>query len=104
LWTRFGGRALIRAGGDGLELDGDAARGVGWRARARCRSMPTAIFYATGGAATFETRVALRVCARCEVRPQCLDAALDADELGVWGGVSEERRRRLRAARRSPRG
>lgn len=36
------------------------------------------------------------VCARCPVRPQCLDYALIANEAGVWGGMSEDERRQRR--------
>ncbi|QXV62916.1 WhiB family transcriptional regulator [Amycolatopsis sp. TNS106] len=39
---------------------------------------------------------AKRICARCEVRAQCLMYALEADErTGVWGGVSAGERNRI---------
>ncbi len=38
----------------------------------------------------------LAVCARCPVRIQCLQDALDRDErYGIWGGVTAEGRRTL---------
>ncbi len=43
-------------------------------------------------------REAKQVCRRCAVRPECLAWALDHDERGVWGGTSEDERRRLRRA------
>jgi WhiB family redox-sensing transcriptional regulator len=37
------------------------------------------------------------VCDSCPVRAQCLQFALETNqEAGIWGGTSEEERRRLR--------
>ena len=42
------------------------------------------------------------ICARCPARAACLAYALaDSDLRGVWGGVSERERRRMRGTRRS---
>jgi WhiB family redox-sensing transcriptional regulator len=49
------------------------------------------------------TREAKRVCGGCAVRSECLEAALANDErFGIWGGLSERERRRLRLQRRMP--
>jgi WhiB family redox-sensing transcriptional regulator len=54
---------------------------------------PEAFFPEKGGS----SREAVRICQRCEVRPECLAYALAHDErYGVWGGLSERARRRLR--------
>ena len=38
-----------------------------------------------------------RVCRGCEVRAECLEYALEHDErFGIWGGMSERERRRLK--------
>lgn len=43
---------------------------------------------------------AKRICADCDVREQCLQWALDNKEhWGIWGGMSEHDRRRIRAER-----
>ncbi|HET6919853.1 MAG TPA: WhiB family transcriptional regulator [Jiangellaceae bacterium] len=42
---------------------------------------------------------AIRICADCPVRVECLQHALDNDEAGVWGGTTERERRRMRARR-----
>ena len=43
---------------------------------------------------------AKRVCLACPVRTPCLDYALKHDErFGVWGGLSERERRRLKRQR-----
>jgi WhiB family redox-sensing transcriptional regulator len=40
---------------------------------------------------------AKRVCLSCEVRQECLEYALAHDErFGIWGGLSERERRRLK--------
>jgi WhiB family redox-sensing transcriptional regulator len=46
------------------------------------------------------SRPAKQVCQSCEVRDQCLQYALDRDvRFGIWGGLSERERRRLRVIR-----
>jgi hypothetical protein len=43
------------------------------------------------------SREAKRICADCPVRIECLNYALRRDErYGVWGGMSERERRRLK--------
>jgi WhiB family redox-sensing transcriptional regulator len=71
-----------------------------WRQAALCAETdPEAFFPEKGGS----TREAKRVCAGCPVRLQCLEYALGNDErFGIWGGLSERERRRLRLARREP--
>jgi WhiB family redox-sensing transcriptional regulator len=40
---------------------------------------------------------AKRICARCDVRAECLEYALGREEkFGVWGGLSERERRKLK--------
>lgn len=42
-------------------------------------------------------REAKKICESCEVRSECLQYALENDErFGIWGGLSERERRRLR--------
>ena len=43
------------------------------------------------------TREAKKVCRGCEVVADCLEYALEHDErFGIWGGLSERERRRLK--------
>lgn len=69
---------------------------LAWQADALCaQTDPEAFFPEKGGS----TREAKRVCEGCEVRSECLDYALANDErFGIWGGLSERERRRLRKA------
>jgi WhiB family redox-sensing transcriptional regulator len=40
------------------------------------------------------------VCRGCEVREQCLEYALiNGEKFGIWGGLSERERRRIRRQR-----
>jgi WhiB family redox-sensing transcriptional regulator len=67
-----------------------------WQERALCaQTDPEAFFPEKGGS----TKDAKRMCFSCDVRQDCLDFALDTDErFGVWGGLSERERRRLKRA------
>jgi len=45
-------------------------------------------------------REAKEVCRGCVAREDCLEYALDnGEKFGIWGGMSERERRRLRRAR-----
>ncbi len=73
---------------------GPDARQPTWHDEALCAETdPEAFFPEKGGS----TREAKKVCIRCDVRPECLDYALAKDErFGIWGGLSERERRRLK--------
>jgi WhiB family redox-sensing transcriptional regulator len=67
---------------------------LSWQERALCaQTDPEAFFPEKGGS----SREAKRVCLSCEVRSECLEYALAHDErFGIWGGLSERERRRLK--------
>lgn len=75
-------------------LTTEDAEELGWQERALCaQTDPEAFFPEKGGS----TREAKRVCGGCEVRAECLGYALENDErFGIWGGLSERERRRLK--------
>jgi WhiB family redox-sensing transcriptional regulator len=75
---------------------GEAAEEPDWQERALCaQTDPEAFFPEKGGS----TREAKRICSGCDVRAECLEYALANDErFGIWGGLSERERRRLRRA------
>lgn len=78
-----------------LELD-PAFVLAGWRDDAACRTAPTYLFFPQRGD-VWSVALAKQICARCAVRADCLDYALAAHEtVGIWGGTSEQERRRLR--------
>ena len=65
-----------------------------WQERGLCaQTDPEAFFPEKGGS----TREAKKVCTGCDVRSECLDYALQNDErFGIWGGLSERERRKLK--------
>jgi len=67
---------------------------MGWQERALCaQTDPEAFFPEKGGS----TREAKKVCTGCDVRSECLEYALAHDErFGIWGGLSERERRKLK--------
>jgi WhiB family redox-sensing transcriptional regulator len=68
-----------------------------WQDSALCaQTDPDAWFPDKGGS----TRSAMATCKACEVRSECLEYALKHDEMyGIWGGVPERERQRIRAQR-----
>jgi WhiB family transcriptional regulator, redox-sensing transcriptional regulator len=77
-----------------VEAFGQADDEQDWQERALCaQTDPEAFFPEKGGS----TREAKRICTGCEVRAECLEFALAHDErFGIWGGLSERERRRLK--------
>ncbi|WP_174266953.1 WhiB family transcriptional regulator [Mycolicibacterium sediminis] len=75
-------------------LDGSFDEEDQWQERGLCaQTDPEAFFPEKGGS----TREAKRICQGCEVRDRCLEYALANDErFGIWGGLSERERRRLK--------
>jgi WhiB family redox-sensing transcriptional regulator len=74
---------------------------MSWQQWARCRETDPALFFPEDGR---QAEPARRICRRCPVTRECLDAAMSGDERhGVWGGTSPNQRTILRnqlAARR----
>lgn len=70
-----------------------------WMDDACCRGIDPDLFYPERGESTAEAKA---VCQGCPVRGQCLEYALTSpvEKHGVWGGLSEYERRRLRRQRR----
>jgi WhiB family redox-sensing transcriptional regulator len=75
---------------DATEAEGE----LSWQERALCaQTDPEAFFPEKGGS----TREAKKVCVGCDVRGECLEYALAHDErFGIWGGLSERERRKLK--------
>jgi len=75
------------------EADEDSAELI-WQQKALCaQTDPEAFFPEKGGS----TREAKRICLGCEVKDACLEYALENEErFGIWGGLSERERRRLK--------
>jgi len=78
---------------------------AGWASRGACRDEDPGLFFpiAAAGPALEQITQAKAVCARCEVRAECLSYALGTGpESGVWGGTTAEERAALRSRHRRP--
>jgi WhiB family redox-sensing transcriptional regulator len=68
-----------------------------WQERANCLGVDPDLFFPERGASTREAK---SVCRGCEVRAECLEYALaHGEKFGIWGGLSERERRRVRRQR-----
>jgi len=112
---RSGGRLPVGSGGNGAGADGGetGAHGPeeattmramtseteerGWQDYANCLGVDPDLFFPERGASTREAK---EVCRGCVVREQCLEYALaNGEKFGIWGGLSERERRRIRRQR-----
>ncbi|MFP3914367.1 MAG: WhiB family transcriptional regulator [Actinomycetota bacterium] len=74
-----------------------ALRELSWQDYANCRGADADLFFPERGAST---RKAKAICAECQVQAECLDYAIEIGEkFGIWGGMSERERRRVRRER-----
>jgi WhiB family transcriptional regulator, redox-sensing transcriptional regulator len=74
------------------ELDSPVAKG--WWKDGGCEGMDPDLFFPERGASTKEAKAA---CGRCSVQHACLIESLQmGDKHGIWGGMSERERRRVR--------
>jgi WhiB family redox-sensing transcriptional regulator len=74
-----------------------------WRQRGACLDEDPELFFpvGTGRGAAPQEEEARAVCMRCPVRAECLAWALETgQEFGVWGGMTELDRRRIRRQQR----
>lgn len=76
------------------ELDSD------WLTRAICANVHPDTF--TGPFGPTGVRTAKAICRMCPVRTDCLEFALGSDSVrGIWGGLTQNERNKLREARRT---
>lgn len=65
-----------------------------WQEEALCAYVDPDVFFPEKGGSSREAK---RICAQCSVQKVCLEYALENDErFGIWGGLSERERRRLK--------
>ena len=86
---------------DGTEDDMANMEEVGeaesWQMFANCLGVAPDLFFPERGASTKEAKA---VCQGCVVREDCLEYALaNGEKFGIWGGLSERERRRIRRQR-----
>jgi len=72
-----------------------------WMADAACRGASPKGFH-PGPHSAREQAEAKEICAGCPVREECLDYALSRPEpYGIWGGLNERERKRLKRRHRA---
>ncbi|MFI9507350.1 WhiB family transcriptional regulator [Nocardia sp. NPDC052566] len=65
-----------------------------WRRLALCAQTDPEVFFPELGGSAVSAK---KVCARCEVRAKCLaDALNNGESYGIWGGMSDNERTRLK--------
>lgn len=68
-----------------------------WKDDSNCLGVDPDLFFPERGASTREAK---EVCRGCVVREDCLEYALqNGEKFGIWGGMSERERRRIRRQR-----
>jgi WhiB family redox-sensing transcriptional regulator len=66
-----------------------------------CATTDPEIFFPERGTARWEGEAVRRICHACPYQTECLDWAIEHSELGIWGGTTEQERRKLRRMRKS---
>lgn len=75
----------------------EAGESESWQMFANCLGVDPDLFFPERGASTKEAK---SVCQGCVVREDCLEYALaNGEKFGIWGGLSERERRRIRRQR-----
>ena len=75
-----------------------SAQDLQWQQDALCKETDPEAFFPEKGGSTREPKA---VCLSCTVRVACLTYALANDEeFGIWGGLSEKERRRVKRGHR----
>ncbi|HSG80008.1 MAG TPA: WhiB family transcriptional regulator [Acidimicrobiia bacterium] len=70
---------------------------MAWQDDANCKGANADLFFPERGAST---RTAKSICRECRVRAECLEFAIETGEkFGIWGGMSERERRKVRRER-----
>ena len=70
---------------------------LSWQDFANCSGADQDLFFPERGAST---RKAKAICGACTVKGECLESAITQGErFGIWGGLSERERRKIRRQR-----
>ena len=81
--------------GEQLPLLQEVIHRPAWMDSPACAGLPIDVFFPAKGQSVVAAN-ARAICARCEVRPQCLAYARSFnDTSGVWAGTTERERRHL---------
>ena len=68
-----------------------------WQEDANCKNEDPDLFFPNRGAST---KKAKEICNSCQVKEYCLEYSIvNAEKFGIWGGLSERERRKIRKDR-----
>lgn len=82
--------ASIRVGRGNLSIDLELSEPEPWMLDGLCAQVDPALWFPDTGGSTTEAK---RICMSCPVRAECLQYALDHDEIhGIWGATSNRER------------
>jgi WhiB family transcriptional regulator, redox-sensing transcriptional regulator len=73
-----------------------------WRSAGACLSADPELFFpiSSSGSSSAQIALAKAICAVCRVQAECAEFALAHRDMdGIWGGTTDEERRKLRRAR-----
>ena len=71
---------------------------ISWKESANCLGVDPGLFFPDRGASIKEAK---ETCRSCVVKEECLNFAISSGEkFGVWGGLSERERRKVRKSRK----
>lgn len=75
-----------------------------WATRGACRNYDTAVFYPERDTPKWALRIreAKQICLTCSVRVNCAGYALKYEVIGIWGGMTETERTRVRNSSNIP--
>ena len=66
-----------------------------------CRQMDTDLFFPEEPSETLRLKAVVKpVCSSCRFVHECLEWALDNNEVGIWGGTTDSERLRMSRKRR----
>jgi WhiB family redox-sensing transcriptional regulator len=75
----------------------DETEDLTWQEYANCLGVDPDLFFPERGASTREAK---EVCRGCVVQDECLEyAPTNGEKFGIWGGMRERERRRIRRQR-----
>ena len=75
----------------------EESKAESWQEFSNCLGVDPDLFFPERGASTKEAK---QVCQGCVVREDCLEYALaNGEKFGIWGGLSERERSRIRRQR-----
>ena len=90
--------SLLKGAGVELKIIDEIIGGMpSWTEEANCKGADADLFFPERGAST---RKAKAICRACTVQDECLEYAVEQSEkFGIWGGLSERERRRIKRQR-----